>query len=149
MPAHTHTHMPPDPTAFLARKLARRIRKLVLTVVSLCHLVVSVFGHRSHLWPTPWPRERFSESCSACCGEAWLARKEWGGESPEDLEKTATINMLAACCDAFDVDLRRYWSHMEARGLPKYVPHPCPEQAPLAFAHASTLRMDSLFNVRV
>lgn len=46
----------------------------------------------------------------------------------EDLQRTATVNMLAACCDAFDVDLRRYWAFLRDRSFPLLVPKGCPEQ---------------------
>merc|ERR1712241_1287772 len=36
--------------------------------------------------------------------------------------------MLAACCDAFRVDLRQYWAFIENGDLPCLAPRPCPDQ---------------------
>jgi hypothetical protein len=42
----------------------------------------------------------------------------------EDFEKTPTVNLLAACCVAFDIDLRKYWDHLRKRGLSCFTPRP-------------------------
>jgi len=47
---------------------------------------------------------------------------------PEDFEKIATVNLLAACCQAFDVDLHQYWAFVRDAELPRFVPRPCPDQ---------------------
>jgi len=47
---------------------------------------------------------------------------------PEDLQRIATVNMLAACCDAFGVDLKRYWTFLRENALPQFKPRPCPDQ---------------------
>mmetsp|Transcript_40626 Transcript_40626/g.126644 ORF Transcript_40626/g.126644 Transcript_40626/m.126644 type:complete len:771 (+) Transcript_40626:342-2654(+) len=45
----------------------------------------------------------------------------------QDFEGPCTVNLLAACCDAFDIDLRRYWLFLRQKAVPKCTPRPCPE----------------------
>jgi hypothetical protein len=47
---------------------------------------------------------------------------------PEDFEKVATVNLLAACCHSFEVDLRKYWAFLEERQFPLFKPRPRPDQ---------------------
>jgi hypothetical protein len=42
----------------------------------------------------------------------------------EDFDKTATVNLLAACCVSFNIDLRQYWAHLNQRGLSCLTPRP-------------------------
>jgi len=46
----------------------------------------------------------------------------------EDYEKVFTVNMLAACCDAFGIDVQQYRVYIEKRGLPLFALEPCPGQ---------------------
>mmetsp|Transcript_32070 Transcript_32070/g.70145 ORF Transcript_32070/g.70145 Transcript_32070/m.70145 type:complete len:854 (-) Transcript_32070:48-2609(-) len=46
----------------------------------------------------------------------------------EDYERVPTVNLIAACCEAFDVDLRLYWSFLEGCGLPRLAPRARPDQ---------------------
>ncbi|CAE7547147.1 unnamed protein product, partial [Symbiodinium pilosum] len=48
---------------------------------------------------------------------------------PEDFEKTYTVNFLAACCDAFSISTRDYFSFLGLRGLPCMSPKPGQTQA--------------------
>jgi len=47
----------------------------------------------------------------------------------EDFEKTPTVNLLAACCVAFNIDLREYWAHLQERGLAYLTPQPQTNEA--------------------
>lgn len=47
----------------------------------------------------------------------------------DDFEKTPTVNLLAACCVAFDIDLRTYWEHLRKRGLSCFTPRPQKHEA--------------------
>ncbi|CAK0859515.1 unnamed protein product, partial [Prorocentrum cordatum] len=40
----------------------------------------------------------------------------------EDFERTPTVNLLAACCEAFDVDLQQYFQLLEEKGAPLLAP---------------------------
>lgn len=42
----------------------------------------------------------------------------------EDFEKTATVNLLAACCVSFSIDLRQYWAHLKRHGVTRFAPQP-------------------------
>merc|ERR1712232_217486 len=46
----------------------------------------------------------------------------------EDYQKVATVNMLAACCHSFSVDVLRYWSFLQERGMPMHKPRARPDQ---------------------
>jgi hypothetical protein len=39
-----------------------------------------------------------------------------------DFESTPTVNMLAACCASFDIDLNRYWAFLRSKEIPMFVP---------------------------
>jgi hypothetical protein len=39
-----------------------------------------------------------------------------------DFESTPTVNMLAACCASFDIDLNRYTAYLRSKEIPMYVP---------------------------
>merc|ERR1711971_444655 len=47
----------------------------------------------------------------------------------EDFEKTATVNLLAACCVSFNIDLRLYWAHIKQQGFNCLVPVPQTDEA--------------------
>lgn len=47
---------------------------------------------------------------------------------PDDFQRPHTVNLLAACCHSFDVDLRLYWGFLLEKGLPCLSPKPCPEK---------------------
>lgn len=48
---------------------------------------------------------------------------------PEDFEKTATVNLLAACCVSFSIDLRQYWEHLTQRSIKCLAPVPQTDEA--------------------
>jgi len=39
-----------------------------------------------------------------------------------DFESTPTVNMLAACCASFDIDLNRYTAYLRSKEIPMYMP---------------------------
>lgn len=41
---------------------------------------------------------------------------------PEDFEKVPTVNLVAACCVAFGVNIQRYWGFLETKPAPKFQP---------------------------
>eukprot|EP00928_Gymnodinium_smaydae_P099487 TRINITY_DN9509_c0_g4_i1.p1 TRINITY_DN9509_c0_g4~~TRINITY_DN9509_c0_g4_i1.p1 ORF type:complete len:798 (-),score=200.16 TRINITY_DN9509_c0_g4_i1:35-2368(-) len=45
-----------------------------------------------------------------------------------DFESVATVNCVAACCFAFGIDSRKYWSFLKERGMPMFRPRPRPDQ---------------------
>lgn len=40
----------------------------------------------------------------------------------QDLQCSLTVNMIAACCDAFDIDLQQYLAFLRERSLPRLAP---------------------------
>ena len=51
--------------------------------------------------------------CDFWCVDFWCAI--FCPLQAEDFERVATVNMIAACCEAFEVDLRRYWDFLEEK----------------------------------